>query len=61
MPIDYRELYLSHGWEDVGFVDIDLSEWRGRNRGYGWYRSEAMIRKPRRLVNSAISKENYSL
>jgi hypothetical protein len=59
--LDERELYLTHSWEQVGFVDIDLSEWRGRNRGYGTYRTYGMVRKPGPFVNSAISKENHSL
>jgi hypothetical protein len=59
--MDHVELFSSLGWEDVGFVEVDLSEWKGKNRGYGRYRAQAMIRKPGRLVDLEASKETCSL
>jgi GNAT superfamily N-acetyltransferase len=44
--MDEMQTFINHGWQAVGFVDIDLSEVRGKNRGYGIYRLHGMIRKP---------------
>jgi hypothetical protein len=55
--MDDVELFSSLGWEDVGFVEVDLRELKGENRGYGPYRAQAMVRKPGRLVDLAVSKE----
>ena len=43
--------FINHGWQEVGFVDIDLSEVKGKNRGYGVYRTHGMIKKPNLLCN----------
>ena len=45
-----RNLYRKYGWEDVDYVDIDLSEWGGKLRGYGVHRSPIMLRRPGRFV-----------
>jgi hypothetical protein len=58
---DERELYLTYGWEPVGFADIDLSEWNGQHRGYGIYRTYGMVRKPGPLINSTIPEESHSV
>jgi GNAT superfamily N-acetyltransferase len=53
---DERELLLRcGGWEDLDFKDIDLSEVRGINRGFGKFRMYLMIRKPSSI--SIISKD----
>ncbi|MCJ1287092.1 hypothetical protein MMC26_006440 [Xylographa opegraphella] len=45
-PMSGRREYVKFGWKDVDFIDYDLIEWGGRNRGYGSYRIQIMIRKP---------------
>jgi len=59
LHVDERELFLSHGWQDVGFLHLDFGEWRGEYRSYGVYRYQAVVRRPERLVSTAISEENY--
>ncbi|MCJ1472986.1 hypothetical protein MMC13_001635, partial [Lambiella insularis] len=44
-----RNLYRRYGWEDVDHVDIDLSDWGGKYRGYGIHRSPLMLRQPGRF------------
>jgi hypothetical protein len=41
-----RDIYLDHGWKEIAFVDIDLSEFKGKFRGYGVIRVYGMLRKP---------------
>ncbi|MCJ1385137.1 hypothetical protein MMC17_008256 [Xylographa soralifera] len=45
-----RNLYRRYGWVDVAFVDVDLSEWGGKLRGYGVHRSPIMLRQPGEFV-----------
>ena len=41
-----RNVYRRYGWESVEHLDIDLSEWGGKLRGFGIHRSHSMLRKP---------------
>ena len=40
-----KGLYLQHGWEEVGELEIDLKRWGDSNGGLMW--TANMIRKPR--------------
>ena len=44
-----RLTLLRYGWEDVDHADFDLSKWAGKNKGYGSYRMQMMIRRPKEL------------
>jgi len=44
--IDEMQAFEDHGWQEVGFVDIDLSEIKGKNRGYGIHKTCGMVRNP---------------
>jgi hypothetical protein len=44
--IDEIQAFKDHGWQEVGFVDIDLSEIKGKSRGYGIHRTYGMVRNP---------------
>jgi GNAT superfamily N-acetyltransferase len=44
-----RNIYRKYGWVDVEYVDVDLSEWGGRYRGFGIHRSPLMLRQPGEL------------
>ena len=35
------------GWTTADSLDIDLSEWEGKGRGYGVHRSPQMMRHPK--------------
>ena len=37
--------YEKFGWEQVGYKDIDLSEWGGKNKGFGILRSPQLLRQ----------------
>ncbi len=39
-------LYQSFGWNDVGSMPVDLSEWGGQDRGLGVYMQRYMLRLP---------------
>ncbi len=41
-----HHLYLKWGYEDVDYFEVDLNEHGRKYRGFGIYRSWAMIRKP---------------
>jgi GNAT superfamily N-acetyltransferase len=56
--MDEMQTFINHGWEEVGFVDIDLSEVKGKNRGYGIYRTYGMIRKPGLLYNDGATSQS---
>jgi hypothetical protein len=37
---------LNHGWEEVGFVDIDLSDFKSKLQGYGVFWDFGLLREP---------------
>lgn len=41
-----RNVYRRYGWEEVDHLNIDLSEWGGKLRGFGVHRSPCMLRQP---------------
>ena len=41
-----RNVYRRYGWVDVENLDVDLSEWGGKMRGFGMHRSPCMLRQP---------------
>jgi len=48
MPGSHK-LYLRFGFTDVDYRDVDLNAWDDyRFRGYGTYRSYAMLRQPQK-------------
>jgi hypothetical protein len=49
------QIFKNYGWQEAGVVDIDLSEVKGKNRGYGIYRTHGMIRKPGTYYMSRMS------
>jgi hypothetical protein len=55
--MDKMKAFKSHGWQDVGFVDWNLSEVMGKNRGYGTHRSHLMIKAPRSTSRQAAQVE----
>lgn len=40
------DLYVKHGYEEIGHGDIDLGKFGKPYRGFGIYRSYAMLREP---------------
>jgi GNAT superfamily N-acetyltransferase len=55
--MDEMQTYINHGWEEVGFVDIDLSDVKGKNRGYGIYRTHGLVWKPGPLDMPVVGVE----
>lgn len=47
-----RQMYQTLGFEDVGVVDIDFSEFMGKYKGFGVHRNICMIRQPRGVPSS---------
>lgn len=39
--------YAKLGWITINSTNIDLSEWGGKERGYGLHRSPQMVRYPK--------------
>ena len=39
-------MYMKLGFKDLTYFDVDLNEWGTKQRGYGVYRSYAMLRQP---------------
>lgn len=39
-------MYERYGWVEEDATVIDLSEWGGKNRGFGLHRSPQMVRQP---------------
>ncbi|MCJ1246111.1 hypothetical protein MMC30_003316 [Trapelia coarctata] len=44
-----RNIYRKYGWVDVDHVDVDMSEWGGKLRGFGVHRSPLILRQPGEL------------
>jgi len=40
------QTFKYYGWQELGFIDIDLGEVKGKNKGYGIYRTHGMTRRP---------------
>ena len=44
--MDSEGFYEKFGWEQVDYKDVDLSEWGGKNKGFGILRSPQLLRQP---------------
>ena len=53
-----REFYRRFGWEDIDAVDMDLSTYLGKYKGFGVHRTVFMMRKPGNLVKSEVKSWN---
>lgn len=43
--------YLKFGWEALGAIEADLSDWAGKNAGFGPYQNVIMVREPSDTVS----------
>lgn len=41
-----QDLYKKFGWEVIGEIEADLSDWAGKNVGFGPYKNVIMAREP---------------
>jgi hypothetical protein len=44
-----HDMYLKLGYKEMGVFEIDLNHYGRKDRGFGIYRSYAMLRQPRAL------------
>ncbi|KAH8598222.1 acyl-CoA N-acyltransferase [Bisporella sp. PMI_857] len=53
-----HDLYARSGFEDVEHIDVDLSEWGKKWRGYGIYRTFAMLRNVPKIRKQKVVKSH---
>jgi hypothetical protein len=41
-----HDMYLKLGYRDVGIFELDLNNYGNKHRGFGIYRTYAMLRQP---------------
>lgn len=45
-----KDLYAKFGWEVIGEIEADLTDWLGENAGFGVYKNVIMAREPSEAV-----------